>query len=112
MNNNDLPLFQTQNESPGATTSAMTVSALTAKIKRNLEDEFTEIWVQGEISNLKEASSGHVYFSLKDEGAGFAMDTNKITLIDRNNNIKEFPLKNKNDVAIDIVQKIIELSNA
>lgn len=50
--------------------------------------------------------------SLKDEGAGFAMDTNKITLIDRNNNIKEFPLKNKNDVAIDIVQKIIELSNA
>ncbi len=49
--------------------------------------------------------------SLKDEGAGFATDTNKITLIDRNNNIKEFPLKNKNDVAIDIVQKIIELSN-
>jgi len=69
MNNRDLPLFQTQNESPGATTNAMTVSALTSKIKRNLEGEFSEIWVQGEISNLKEASSGHSYFSLKDEDA-------------------------------------------
>jgi exodeoxyribonuclease VII large subunit len=68
MKNNDLPLFQ-QNESSEPATSAMTVSALTFKIKRNLEDEFTEIWVQGEISNLKEASSGHAYFSLKDEGA-------------------------------------------
>lgn len=68
MNNNDLPLFQ-QNESSQPASSAMTVSALTSMIKRNLEDEFTEIWVQGEISNLKEASSGHAYFSLKDEGA-------------------------------------------
>ncbi len=68
MKNNDLPLFQ-QNEIAEPASSAMTVSALTSKIKRNLEDEFTEIWVQGEISNLKEATSGHVYFSLKDEGA-------------------------------------------
>ncbi len=68
MNNKDLPLFQ-QNESPASAPKAMTVSALTSKIKRNLEDEFTEIWVQGEISNLKEATSGHAYFSLKDEGA-------------------------------------------
>lgn len=68
MSNNDLPLFQ-QNESAQPASTAMTVSALTSQIKRNLENEFTEIWVQGEISNLKEASSGHVYFSLKDEGA-------------------------------------------
>ena len=47
----------------------LTVSELTSKIKSNLESEFTEVWVQGEISNLKAASSGHVYFSLKDDGA-------------------------------------------
>ena len=69
MNNNDLPLFQNQNPVPAASSSAMTVSEITSKIKRNLEVDFQEIWVQGEISNLKEASSGHAYFSLKDEGA-------------------------------------------
>ncbi len=51
------------------TTQALTVSELTAKIKSNLESEFTEVWVRGEISNLKMASSGHVYFSLKDDDA-------------------------------------------
>jgi len=68
MKNNDLPLFQ-QNDSAEPAQKAWSVSALTSKIKRNLEGEFTEIWVQGEISNLKEASSGHAYFSLKDEDA-------------------------------------------
>jgi len=69
MNNSDLPLFQTLKRDERSAPNAMTVSALTSKIKRNLEDQFTGIWVQGEITNLKEASSGHVYFSLKDEDA-------------------------------------------
>ncbi|MCK4466643.1 MAG: phosphopantothenoylcysteine decarboxylase, partial [Bacteroidales bacterium] len=46
--------------------------------------------------------------SLKDEGAGFGYDTNKITIIDKNNKIKKFGLKSKTEVAKDIVKKIIE----
>ena len=48
---------------------ALTVSELTRLIRQSLEASFPRIWVQGEISNLKFHSSGHVYFSLKDEGA-------------------------------------------
>ena len=45
--------------------------------------------------------------SLQDKGAGFKSDTNKITIIDKNNIITKFELKSKSDVAKDIVQKII-----
>ena len=45
--------------------------------------------------------------SLKDEGAGFGYDTNKITIIDKNNKTTNFELKNKKEVARDIVQTII-----
>jgi len=45
--------------------------------------------------------------SLNDAGAGFGTSTNKITLIDKNENIAEFPLKSKQEVARDIVEKII-----
>jgi phosphopantothenoylcysteine decarboxylase/phosphopantothenate--cysteine ligase len=47
--------------------------------------------------------------SLKDEGAGFKGDTNKITLIDKKLEIKTFELKTKNEVATDICQKILSL---
>ncbi len=69
MSRSDLPLFQHLKDSSSPGPQAWTVSGLTAQIKRNLEGQFSEIWVQGEISNLKEASSGHAYFSLKDENA-------------------------------------------
>lgn len=52
---NDLPL--------------LTVSQLTQAIKLNLETLFRNIYLQGEISNLKVQSSGHVYFTLKDASA-------------------------------------------
>jgi exodeoxyribonuclease VII large subunit len=45
------------------------VSALTAQIKEILEDQVGEVLVQGEISNLRHQSSGHYYFTLKDEGS-------------------------------------------
>jgi phosphopantothenoylcysteine decarboxylase/phosphopantothenate--cysteine ligase len=47
--------------------------------------------------------------SLKDEGAGFKGDTNKITLIDKKLEIKTFELKTKSEVAADICQKILSL---
>lgn len=43
------------------------VSELTASIKLILEDAFSNIWVEGEISNFKCPVSGHFYFTLKDE---------------------------------------------
>ncbi len=44
--------------------------------------------------------------SIRDEGAGFGHDTNKITVIDMSETIKEFELKSKSEVAIDIVNEI------
>ena len=44
--------------------------------------------------------------SLKDEGAGFQHDSNKVTIIDRNNKVTNFELKSKQDVAIDILDTI------
>jgi exodeoxyribonuclease VII large subunit len=46
-----------------------TVSELTEAVKTELERRFTGLWVEGEISNFRPASSGHVYFTLKDETA-------------------------------------------
>ena len=48
---------------------ALTVSELTNRLQGLLETEFVDVWVEGEVSNLKRAASGHMYFSLKDAGA-------------------------------------------
>jgi exodeoxyribonuclease VII large subunit len=45
------------------------VSELTAEIKEHLETQFPELWLRGEISNFKRATSGHLYFTLKDSKA-------------------------------------------
>jgi len=44
-----------------------TVSELSGRIRGLLAGEFTDIWVAGEISGCRTASSGHCYFTLKDE---------------------------------------------
>lgn len=49
--------------------------------------------------------------SLNEKGAGFQVDTNKITIIDKNNNQQVFELKSKKEVAVDIVNKIVSLLN-
>ena len=46
--------------------------------------------------------------SLNDKGAGFKSDTNKITLIDKDNNLLSFDVKPKKEVALDIIQYIIK----
>ena len=48
---------------------SLSVSELTDRIGGVLGTEFFDVWVEGEVSNLKLADSGHIYFSLKDERA-------------------------------------------
>ena len=52
-----------------AVSQAVSVSELTRAIKTILEEDFENVLVQGEVSQIKRHSSGHLYFSLKDEGA-------------------------------------------
>ena len=47
----------------------LSVSQLVNEVKRELEVRFRDIWVKGEISNLKIPPSGHIYFTLKDGDA-------------------------------------------
>jgi exodeoxyribonuclease VII large subunit len=47
-------------------TRVESVSGLNKRIKALLEGEIQPLWIRGEVSNLRQQSSGHVYFSLKD----------------------------------------------
>ena len=47
--------------------------------------------------------------SLKDKGAGFQVDTNIVTIIDKHNNIEKSELKSKAEIAADIVNKLVTL---
>ena len=64
----------------GNTDAIFSVTQLTRKIRNLLEDRIGEVWVEGEISNLRKQSSGHHYFTLKDESAQIscALFRNKI----------------------------------
>ena len=42
---------------------------LVASVRTHVESEYSDAWVQGEISNLRAQNSGHVYFTLKDENS-------------------------------------------
>ena len=44
-----------------------TISQLTREVKIHLEGEFFDVWVVGEVSNFSQPSSGHLYFTLKDQ---------------------------------------------
>jgi exodeoxyribonuclease VII large subunit len=46
-----------------------TVRDLVAAVRTHLEREYTDTWVEGEISNFRAHDSGHLYFTLKDENA-------------------------------------------
>lgn len=49
--------------------------------------------------------------SLNDRGAGFGGDTNKVTLIDRDESKTEYELKSKAEVAVDIADRIVKMIN-
>ncbi len=50
--------------------------------------------------------------SLNDKGAGFGLPTNKVTFIDKDYNVEPMNLKSKEDVAFDIISKVIKHYNA
>lgn len=49
--------------------------------------------------------------SMRDEGAGFQTDTNKITILDKDGNVTKFDLKSKEEVAKDIVNYVSKIMN-
>jgi exodeoxyribonuclease VII large subunit len=51
------------------TRKVLSVSELTAQVKRLLEKQIGAVWVTGEVTNLRAQSSGHMYFTLKDAAA-------------------------------------------
>lgn len=84
---------------------------------RKRKDQFIvgfALETSNEIENAKEKLKNKnldliVLNSLNHEGAGFNHNTNKISIIDNQNNIFEFDLKNKAIVAKDIINKLIEI---
>lgn len=52
-----------------STARIFTVTELTWLIKTQVEDAFSDVWVEGEVSNLRMPSSGHLYLTLKDEAS-------------------------------------------
>jgi exodeoxyribonuclease VII large subunit len=54
---------------PEQTRKVLSVSELTTQIRALLEKQIGQVWVGGEITNLRAQSSGHVYFTLKDAAA-------------------------------------------
>lgn len=94
------------------------IAATLGKQKR--KDQFTvgfALETENESSNaLKKLESKNfdliVLNSLRDEGAGFGHDTNRIRIFDKQENVLTFELKTKKEVAEDIVQTIIKKINA
>ena len=50
-----------------------TVSDLTSLIRESLEGNFRDVWIEGEVSNIRAPVSGHIYFTLKDERSQIRM---------------------------------------
>ncbi len=70
----DLPFEEPPDEEPSdqqppRARRILTVSELTAQIRSTLERQFFDMWVEGELSNCKVWNTGHLYFTLKDQGA-------------------------------------------
>jgi exodeoxyribonuclease VII large subunit len=57
---------------PRASARVLTVSELSRALRRTLDRDYGEVWVSGELSGVRRAPSGHVYFTLKDERSQLA----------------------------------------
>ncbi|HSP42591.1 MAG TPA: exodeoxyribonuclease VII large subunit, partial [Luteolibacter sp.] len=69
MNSPDQPNEETRAQLGLGAPGALSVTQLLRRMKNLLEIQIGEVWVEGEVSNLRKQASGHWYFSLKDEGA-------------------------------------------
>jgi exodeoxyribonuclease VII large subunit len=56
-------------DAPGSNAEPLSISEISALLKRTVEDRFGFVRLRGELSGVKRAASGHLYCSLKDEGA-------------------------------------------
>ncbi len=56
-------------ETSRSTRKILKVHELTAQIRQRLETQFSDLWIEGEISDLRTPRSGHLYFTLKDTNA-------------------------------------------
>ncbi len=65
MNNYSIPHAEENSKNPER--QVYTVTEITRSIKFSLETEFPLVWIEGEISNLRIPSSGHMYLTIKDE---------------------------------------------
>lgn len=66
--------------------------------------------MENALSKLKRKNLDAIVLnSLREEGAGFSHNTNKISIIFNENNVKEFNLKSKDDVAKDIVDALVQM---
>ena len=63
---NSTPLFDIAETKPLV---PLTITALTLQVQTLIETQFESVWVVGQVSNLTYHRSGHVYLTLKDEGA-------------------------------------------
>ncbi|MBA4050841.1 MAG: exodeoxyribonuclease VII large subunit, partial [Erythrobacter sp.] len=54
---------------PGDNAQPLSISEISALLKRTVEDRFGFVRLRGELSGVKRAASGHFYCALKDEGA-------------------------------------------
>ena len=62
--------METETPTPdGVNLPVLSISEISQALKRSVEDAFSRVRVRGEITGFKRAASGHLYFSLKDEGA-------------------------------------------
>lgn len=80
-------------------TQQYTVSELTRRIKQVLETGFASVVVVGEISNLKHHTSGHVYFTLKDE-------TSQLSAVLWRSRVQNLPLMPRDGMKVIVTGRI------
>lgn len=65
----EMPLAELADILVDQSAQILSVRAFTERVRQTLESRFPFVWVRGEVTNLSRPSSGHIYFTLKDEEA-------------------------------------------